>query len=60
MLGKRWEILFYIYLSEVWVPLLRKMAGLKSWFSGPQMDSTKEAKLIGEISSFQKVYISQV
>ena len=47
-------------LKWVWVPQLREMVGLKTWVSGPQIDSTKKAKLIGEISSFQKVYILRV
>ena len=38
----------------------KQLLGLKTPTSGPWMDSTKKEELLVEISSFQKVYISQV
>ena len=73
-LGLGWDFLFSRKLQEEeerendsslyrqwpWVPLLRQLLGLKTPTSGPWMDSTKKEELIVEISSFQKVYISQI
>ena len=38
-----------------WGPLLIKLDGLKTWFYGPRMDSTKKRDVFQIIYSFQKV-----
>ena len=49
-----------LYRQWQWVPPLTQLLGLKTPSSGPRKDSTKKEELIVEISSFQKVYISQI
>ena len=61
-LQRKWESEgdFSFYRKWDWVSQLNKLVGLKTWVSGPRMNSTKKEEMFNEISCVQKVYISQV